>query len=159
MPAPVLPFLLPGFAVDTIRTIDMKLLVEAHSTTPQMACPSCQQPSFHVHSHYCRIPRDLPATEQAVRLLLHVRRFFCDNPACTRRTFAERLPAVVPFRAQRTCRLTRSLHVVVTRQPTLARNQGEGLWWGAQTGCSLGTPSPQRASADRAKEVSQQAES
>ncbi len=112
MPAPVLPFLLPGFAVDTVRTIDMKLLVEAHSTTPQMACPTCQQPSFRVHSHYCRIPRDLPVTEQAVRLVLHVRRFFCDNPACTRRTFAERLPEVVPFRAQRTCRLTRTLHVV-----------------------------------------------
>jgi transposase len=112
MPAPVLPFLLPGFAVDTVRTIDMTLLVEAHSTTPQMACPSCQQLSLRVHSHYCRIPRDLPVTEQAVRLVLHVRRFFCDNPACTRRTFAERLPEVVPFRAQRTCRLTRTLHAV-----------------------------------------------
>lgn len=92
----------------------MTLLVEAHSTTPQMACPTCQQLSLRVHSHYCRIPRDLPVTEQAVRLLLYVRRFFCDNPACTRRTFAERLPELVPFRAQRTCRLTRTLHVVAT---------------------------------------------
>lgn len=112
MSAPVLPFLLPGFAVDTVRTVDMTLFVEAHSTTPQMACPTCQQLSFRVHSHYCRIPRDLPVTEQAARLVLHVRRFFCDNPACTRRTFAERLPELVPFRAQRTCRLTRTLHVV-----------------------------------------------
>lgn len=90
----------------------MTLLVEAHSTTPQMVCPTCQQPSFRVHSHYCRIPHDLPVTEHVVRLLLHVRRFFCDNPACTRRTFAERLPEFLPFRAQRTCRLTRTLHIV-----------------------------------------------
>jgi transposase len=112
MSTPVLPFLLPGFAIDAVRTVDMTLLVEAHSTTPQMVCPTCQQPSFRVHSHYCRIPHDLPVTEHVVRLLLHVRRFFCDNPACTRRTFAERLPEFLPFRAQRTCRLTRTLHIV-----------------------------------------------
>lgn len=112
MSAPVLPFQLPGFAVDTVRSVDTTLIVEAHSTTLQMACPTCQQLSLRVHSRYCRIPRDLPVTEQAVRLLLHVQRFFCDNSACTRRTFAERLPEFLPFRAQRTCRFTRTVQVV-----------------------------------------------
>src|SRR5947199_8096168 len=112
MSAPVLPFQLPGFAVDTVRTVDMTLLIEAHSAIAQASCPTCRQPSLHVHSRYCRIPRDLPVTEHAVRLLLHVRRFFCDNPACTRRTFAERLPELLPFRAQRTSRLTHTLQVV-----------------------------------------------
>jgi hypothetical protein len=43
---------------------------------------------------------------------LHVRRFFCDQPSCPKRTFAEPLPDLVPFRAQRTLRLTRSLTVL-----------------------------------------------
>jgi transposase len=112
MSAPVLPFLIPGFAVDTVRTVDMTLVIEAHSAQMQVSCPTCQQPSLRVHSRYCRTPRDLPVSEHTVRLLLHVRRFFCDNEACTRRTFAEPLPKLLPFRAQRTRRLTRSLQVV-----------------------------------------------
>jgi transposase len=112
MSAPVLPFLLPGFAVDAVRTVDMTLLVEAHSATAQATCPTCQQPSLRVHSRYFRTPRDLPVSEHPIRLLLHVRRFFCDNPACSRRTFAERLPNLLPVRAQRTIRLTHTLQIV-----------------------------------------------
>lgn len=112
MSAPALPFLIPGFAVDTVRTVDMTLVVEAHSAQAHVSCPTCQQPSLRVHSRYCRTPRDLPVSEHSVGLLLHVRRFFCDNPTCARRTFAEPLPNLLPFRAQRTSRLTRSLQVV-----------------------------------------------
>lgn len=109
MSAPVLPLLLPGFAIDAVRTVDMTLLVEAHSADTQASCPTCQQPALRVHSRYRRTPHDLPVSEHPVRLLLHVRRFFCDNPACTRRTFAERLPQLLPFRAQRTIRLRRTV--------------------------------------------------
>jgi transposase len=44
-----------------------------------------------------------------VRLVLRVRRFRCQNPACQRRTFAERCPEVVNPHAQRTKRLTTSI--------------------------------------------------
>lgn len=112
MSAPVLPFSLPGFVVDIVRTVDVTLLVEAHSVGAQASCPTCHQPSLRVHSRYCRTPRDLPVSEHIVHLVLHVRRFFCDNPDCTRRTFVERLPDLLAFRAQRTGRLTRTLQVV-----------------------------------------------
>ena len=42
----------------------------------------------------------------AVRLELHVRRFFCPNKACLRQIFTERLPSVVAPYARRTIRLT-----------------------------------------------------
>jgi transposase len=112
MTAPVLPFTLPGCRVDAVRTDASVLLVEAHTTTPTAMCPDCHQPSTRVHSRYIRLLRDLPVTEQAVRLLLRVRRFFCPTATCPRRTFAERLPALAPFRAQRTQRLTHSLRVL-----------------------------------------------
>jgi len=34
-----------------------------------------------------------------------VRKFFCDNPACTRKIFTERLPGLVARSARRTLRL------------------------------------------------------
>src|SRR5947209_2348210 len=42
----------------------------------------------------------------AMRLQLHVRRFFCTNPQCARQIFTERLPSVVAPYARRTTRLT-----------------------------------------------------
>ena len=42
----------------------------------------------------------------AVRLELHVRRFFCPNPECPRQIFTEHLPSVVEPYARRTTRLT-----------------------------------------------------
>jgi transposase len=112
MPAPVLPFTLPGCVVDAVRTDAAVLLIEAHTTTPTALCPDCHHLSMRVHSRYTRLLRDLPVTEQAVRLLLRVRRFFCTTPSCPRRTFAERLPMIAPFRAQRTERLTQTLRTL-----------------------------------------------
>jgi hypothetical protein len=42
----------------------------------------------------------------AVRLQLHVRRFFCSHSECARQIFTERLPSVVAPYARRTTRLT-----------------------------------------------------
>jgi len=42
---------------------------------------------------------------QRVQLRLQVRRFFCDNPSCQRKTFTERLPDFAPQSARRTKRL------------------------------------------------------
>lgn len=88
------------------------LLVEARATTATATCPDCNQISARIHSRYLRSPRDVPLAEHAVRLRLHVRRFLCSTALCPRRTFAERLPDVVPFRAQRTRRLTQRLRAL-----------------------------------------------
>ena len=75
-------------------------------------CPDCQQLSARVHSRAIRIPRDLPVLEQRIRLRLLVRRFFCLAPNCSRRTFTEQVPELLPPRAQRTSRFTQSLRDV-----------------------------------------------
>ncbi len=106
---PVLPFALPGCRVDAVRSVDATLLVDAHTTQPCPPCPVCGQASARVHSRYLRLVHDLPVVDRPVRLLLRVRRFFCDVPACPKRTFAERLPALVPYRARRTPPLTQAL--------------------------------------------------
>ncbi len=74
-------------------------------TTPSAPCPLCQQPSRHVHSRYWRTLADLPLEGRPIRLLVCVRRFFCDNPGCQRQIFAQRLRQFANEHAQRTQRL------------------------------------------------------
>jgi transposase len=105
-------FALPGFAIDSVQSHPPALHIEAHPTSEVACCPHCACPSLRVHSAYTRKPRDLPVSDVRVQLILHVRRFFCDVPTCPQRTFAERLPDVLPAHAQRTARLTRSLTVL-----------------------------------------------
>jgi transposase len=65
-----------------------------------------------VHSRYARQVADLPWLEIAVRLQLQVRRFFCDQLACPRAIFTERLPGIVAPYARRTLRLARLVALV-----------------------------------------------
>lgn len=58
------------------------------------ACPDCGWASRRVASRYVRNVADLPWRRVPVLLRLHVRRFFCDNPACRRKVFAEQFPEV-----------------------------------------------------------------
>jgi len=48
----------------------------------------------------------------AVRLQLHVRRFFCSNSECARQIFTEQLPSVAAPYARRTTRLTKVLTLI-----------------------------------------------
>lgn len=101
-----------GAVVVTDVTIETRFVISASSTALKSTCPRCQQSSTCVHSSYARSPRDLPWSDQSVVLKLRVRRFFCRNPNCSQKTFAERLPELLPVRAQRTTRLTNALRAV-----------------------------------------------
>mgnify|MGYP005863029661 FL=1 len=101
-----IPFDLPGFAIDWVDEHDNVLIVHAHSLAPTAKCPYCGHSSSRVHSYYARSPRDLSCTGRKIRLILGVRRFRCPNTACTHKTFAERIPHLVPVHGQRTIRLT-----------------------------------------------------
>jgi len=104
------PFDLPGFAIDQVDDYPNLLVVQAHSIGGDGICPDCAQRSSRVHSYYTRSPRDLPSSGRKVRLVLGVRRFRCPNSGCERKTFAERIPHIVPVHGQRTQRLTATLH-------------------------------------------------
>jgi transposase len=73
--------------------------------TAAAVCPHCGQSSGRVHSQYGRTVADLPSTARRVRLHLVVRRFFCDNQMCQRKTFAEGFQALAAPYARRTNRL------------------------------------------------------
>src|SRR5262249_30814156 len=75
------------------------------TTATTARCPLCDQPATQVHSRYTRRLADLPWHGVAMRLVLHVRKFFCSTISCPRRVFTERLPSVVAPYARRTLRL------------------------------------------------------
>ena len=100
-----IPISFPGFEIQQITQSETTLTITAGATSSTAACPACQQLSHRIHSYYTRAPHDLPVSGQAVQLMLHVRRFRCQNRQCPQHTFVERLPEVVPRYARRTTRL------------------------------------------------------
>ncbi len=78
------------------------ITARARTTSPDANCPVCGQLASRVQSRYVRTLADLPCSGQGVRWLVQVRRFWCDNPACARKIFVERLPSCAPPYARRT---------------------------------------------------------
>ncbi|WP_432443292.1 transposase family protein [Methylobacterium aquaticum] len=68
-------------------------------------CPECGHASRSVHSRYHRHPSDLPLSTSQTKLRVEVRRFYCLNPTCRRRTFAKTPVDLLAPRARRTRRL------------------------------------------------------
>jgi len=81
------------------------LLLELAAVQSTAACPVCGQEAHRVHSWYQRSPGDTSWAGREVRLLLLVRRWWCDNARCFRLIFTERLPAFIDAGARRTSRL------------------------------------------------------
>jgi len=89
-----------------LQIIEDSLLVEIESTQQGGKCPACQTWSQRLNGHYIRHPQDLPCVGYRVQLQLSVPRFFCDNVACRRRTFAGQFPGFVKRYGRRSERLT-----------------------------------------------------
>lgn len=122
-PVEVLPTSLPGFIIDDVQQNDHSIRVVAHSIGEEATCPACQQVSRRIHSYYERSPNDLPMLEYQVSLRLTVRRFRCQNPLCSRSTFVERWPQLIPLYARRTERLSNVLRIVAYALGGQAGNQ------------------------------------
>jgi transposase len=95
--------------LERIEIAEQALVLSLSLDTPEAACPLCQQTASRVHSHYVRMLQDQPCVGKTLRLLVQVRRFFCENPECTRKIFAERLPDLTSVYARRTTRATSAL--------------------------------------------------
>ncbi|MFE5718768.1 transposase family protein [Streptomyces erythrochromogenes] len=66
-------------------------MIDAAGCGPPGACPVCQHPAARVHSRYWRHMVGLPVNGLRLLVRLRVRRFFCDQPRCPRRTFVEQV--------------------------------------------------------------------
>jgi transposase len=124
--ASFLPHLRHIKVTDTLVT-DHTITLVATPTRKRAQCPRCHRWATRTHSRYERTIRDLPWAGRPVVIRLHVRRFFCDNPRCLRRIFAERVPDLAPVRGRLTLPFRRSVADI-------------GLALGARAGARLAAP-------------------
>ena len=95
--------------IERVITSAHELLVQIISSSPKACCPLCGAQAWRIHSRYTRQVADLPCVGRHVTLLLTVRKFFCPNPACPRKIFAEQFLDLVPSYARLTTRLREAL--------------------------------------------------
>jgi transposase len=76
--------------------------VVARTLPGTASCPSCGLPSDKVHSRYQRRLADVALAGRRMVIVLSVRRLFCDDQACQRRTFAEQIPGLTVRYGRRT---------------------------------------------------------
>jgi transposase len=100
---------LAGMVVERVEAVDGVVQIWARSRSTAMACPDCAIVSEAVHSRYQRRLADLPVGGRPVSILVAVRRFFCRNSGCARRTFAEQFGDLAERRRRRTASLLRML--------------------------------------------------
>ncbi|UGT68342.1 transposase family protein [Nocardia gipuzkoensis] len=86
--------------------------IDAATREEAVVCPGCSTPSRRVHSRYRRRLADTAITGREVVIVLRVRRLFCDNTGCGRRTFAEQVPGLAARYGRRTLLLQRVLSAV-----------------------------------------------
>ncbi|MFD3612173.1 ISL3 family transposase [Streptomyces atroolivaceus] len=92
-PETVEDVLFPGLTlvVRQVVVADDCLMIDAAGCGPPGVCPACQHPAARIHSRYSRQIAGLPVSGRRLIVRLRVRRFFCDQPRCPRRTFVEQV--------------------------------------------------------------------
>ena len=102
-------YLSSGLLVQNIEQSDGVFHVYATSSSEEGICPYCGYKSSKVNSRYVRVIHDLSILGHSVKIYLEVRKFFCYNHQCEKKTFAER-PGDEVFRyRRRTCRCERTV--------------------------------------------------
>lgn len=99
-------------SVEQVELEDMRTYhVYARCNLPHGVCPYCGHVSRSVHSRYHRTIADLSILGHPVIITFEARKFFCHNPDCRKKTFAEQ-PGDEVFRYRRR---TRRCEMVVTQ--------------------------------------------
>ncbi|WP_079154524.1 ISL3 family transposase [Streptomyces subrutilus] len=85
--------LFPGLDLVVQRAVvaDDGMMIDATGCGSPGACPQCQHPAARVHSRHWRHIAGLPVGGHRLIVRLRVRRFFCDQNRCRRRTFVEQV--------------------------------------------------------------------
>ena len=124
-----------GLGIDAISVVGDAVWIELHARQPAVTCPSCGVTASRVHSADMRCLADRPLGGRRVLLRLRIRRFFCDNSLCSRRTMAEQVPSLTTRYRRRTTALARMVQAI-------------GLAVGGRAGARLASYLPVRTSRD-----------
>jgi len=91
---------LAGVVVENAALTGGRLCIWARARAGSGVCLRCGVPSQRVHSSYERRLADAAIGGQRPVIRLVVRRFFCGNPDCPGKTFAEQIQGLTSRRAR-----------------------------------------------------------
>src|SRR5215469_11107121 len=106
--------IIPDLSDLVIEQVSMttEVTITVRAASPTAPCPWCGTISKRIQSRYTRTLRDLPASGRPVHLVLHVRRFYCQERTCVRKIEASRFPALTLPRVTFTRRLQEALREI-----------------------------------------------
>jgi transposase len=101
-----------GLELIKLEQSNEMLVITVASTQCAPRCPLCGSGGRRVHSRYTRQVADLPCGGQPLRLLLQVRKYFCEEATCQRKIFVERLAPFIDTHGRVTRRLFQVVQVI-----------------------------------------------
>lgn len=107
-----------GLIVKEINREGKVIYIICEKKEKDCKCPYCDEISESVHSKYIRNLKDLPIQNNEVKLGLIVKKFFCTNPKCHHKTFAQRFD-FVERKAVRTNRLNEYINNIGLRDNSM----------------------------------------
>ncbi|MEU8893377.1 transposase family protein, partial [Streptomyces sp. NPDC048442] len=93
---------LDSVLVKRVFPVDGTVHIRASTGDDDVSCPGCAVVSGRVRSTYERRLADSPVGDQAVLIELTVRRRYCENTVCPRRTFVEQAEGLTVRYGRRT---------------------------------------------------------
>lgn len=116
-----------------------ELILELESVQEEAECPYCKAKSSRVHSHYQRKFFDLPIKGHPTKVILHCRKFFCDNADCRFKTFTENFDFIQPMELKTDRLISEILKVSETHSSRKAKVilEDEGIKISKATICNL----------------------
>ncbi len=101
-----------GLELIGLEQMDESVVITVASTKLAPCCPLCGVAARRVHSRYTRRVADVPGVGQPIRLFLQVRKCFCEEGACPRKIFVERLTPFIDPHGRVTRRLFQVVQVI-----------------------------------------------
>jgi transposase len=112
----------PNFEYISHETENGVMRIFVKSARQEMRCPYCGAVSDKTHSLYFRKFRDLPIQDKKVEMVIYNRKFFCPNPECSHKTFAESFECL-PKMGRRSKRLTEAIMDVSVNLSSVAASK------------------------------------
>jgi transposase len=127
--AQLMPYL-SGLRVGAVVGHAKRIVVGASVEVELVSCPGCGMPARRVHTTYQRRVADPAIAGREATIELTVRRFFCDNTECGRKTFVEQVSGLTTGFGRRTLTAQRLVPAVAF---ALGGRAGPGCWAGSRS--------------------------
>lgn len=112
----------PNFEYTHHETENGVMRIYVRSIRQEAQCPYCRAISNKVHSIYYRKFHDLPIQGKKVEIVIDNRKYFCVNPDCSHKTFAEAFECL-PKMGRRSRRLTEAILDTATNLSSVAASK------------------------------------